>query len=75
MSEKGGITMTFSKILSFVLSLTLAFSMILALGPAMTLAESPLGDRDLYDKLSKINYSTKIYHSPEEKIATMTKAS
>ncbi|MBP5288285.1 MAG: hypothetical protein J6Z79_00240 [Clostridia bacterium] len=63
-----------TKILSGVISLILAVSMIAALVPAAVEAKSPFGDPDLYKFLHDIKYQSKIYHSPEEKIATMTKA-
>lgn len=63
-----------NKILSGAIALILAVSMIAALVPATLEAASPLGDPTLYKFLHDIKYQSKVYKSPEDKMATMTKA-
>ncbi|MBR5295275.1 MAG: hypothetical protein IKU24_01645, partial [Clostridia bacterium] len=60
------------KILSLALSFVLALSMILPFIPAVK-AEG-LGDKELFAELKEVNYCKTVYASPEDKLATMTKA-
>ena len=60
------------RILSLALSLVLAICMVLPLLTAVQ-AESVLGNKDTYDKLKTYNYTTSVFDSPEDKLATMTK--
>ncbi len=66
--------MSKKKFLSGLISMILAVSMILSLTPAFVQAKSPLGDEERLAVLRKIDYEKEVYHSPEEKIDTMTKA-
>lgn len=59
------------RIASFALALILACSTVFSLFPAVS-AEG-LGNKKLYDELKALKYSTTIYKTPEEKLATMTK--
>ena len=59
------------KVLSLALCLVLAFAMVLPLLPAAQ-AEG-IGNKELYEKLKAINYTTEVYDSPEAKLETMTK--
>lgn len=59
------------KVLSLALCLVLAFAMVLPLLPVAQ-AEG-IGNKELYEKLKAINYTTEVYDSPEAKLETMTK--
>ncbi len=62
-----------NRIITFLIALVLVSGMIL---PSLAVTANAEGaiirDEEIYNELMKINYSTKKYDSPEEKLATMT---
>ena len=60
------------KVLSLALCLVLTVAMVLPLLGAVR-AEEVLGNKETYEKLKAINYTTEVYDSPEAKLETMTK--
>jgi len=66
--------MKMKKIASLALAFVLACSMLLPILPFAASAAQELGNSDLYKTLKAIDYTKKVYQSPEEKLATMTLA-
>ncbi|MBE6712091.1 MAG: hypothetical protein E7580_01080 [Ruminococcaceae bacterium] len=58
------------RIISYALCFVLAVSMVLPLMPPAD--ATTFGNTEKYEKLKKIDYTTYVYDSPEDKLATMT---